>query len=74
VLAGKVEAWRLPLDRTTFRNPLTGEELKDSVVRDLGLADAPKRYPLYAVEIPSSPPYGDQPVREGCRPAYARAA
>ena len=41
VLAGKVETWRVPLDRATFRNPLTGQELKDSVVRELGLAEAP---------------------------------
>jgi hypothetical protein len=37
-LAGRIETWRVPLDRATFRNPLTGQELKDSVVRQLGLS------------------------------------
>ena len=37
VLAGKIETWRVPLDRATFRNPLTGRELKDSVEKALGL-------------------------------------
>jgi hypothetical protein len=37
VLRGKVETWRVPLDRATFRNPLTGQELKDSVEQTLGL-------------------------------------
>lgn len=36
-LVGKIETWRVPLDRATFRNPLTAQELKDSVVRLLGL-------------------------------------
>lgn len=36
-LAGKVETWRVPLDRATFRNPLTAQELRDSVARILHL-------------------------------------
>ncbi len=40
VLAGKTETWRVPLDRATFRNPLTGRELRDSVVQALGLTEA----------------------------------
>ncbi len=37
VLAGKIETWRVPLDRATFRNPLTAQELRASVERALGL-------------------------------------
>jgi hypothetical protein len=37
VLAGRIEPWRVPLDRATFRHPLTGQELRASVVRALGL-------------------------------------
>ena len=37
VLAGKIETWRVPLDRATFRNKLTGQELKESVEKALGL-------------------------------------
>jgi hypothetical protein len=37
-LAGKIETYRVPLDRATFRNPLTGQELKDAVVRQLGIS------------------------------------
>ena len=36
-LNGKIETWRVPLDRATFRNPLTSRELKDSVEKALGL-------------------------------------
>lgn len=36
-LEGKIETWRVPLDRATFRNPLSGRELKDSVEKALGL-------------------------------------
>jgi len=36
VLAGKITTWRVPLDRATFRNPITGQELKDSVEQVLG--------------------------------------
>jgi len=36
-LAGKLETWRVPLDRATFRNPLTAQELRASVERALGL-------------------------------------
>lgn len=39
VLAGKLETWRVPLDRATFRNPVTGQELKDSVQHALGLSE-----------------------------------
>jgi hypothetical protein len=43
VLKGKINTWRVPLDRATFRNPLTGQELKDSVEQMLGLTEsAPK--------------------------------
>jgi hypothetical protein len=46
-LAGRIETWRVPLDRATFRNPLTGQELKDSVEKALGLkvASQPKSDP-----------------------------
>ena len=37
VLAGKIETWRVPLDRATFRHPLTAQELRASVERALGL-------------------------------------
>ena len=37
-LKGRIETWRVPLDRATFRNPLTGQELKDSALKQLGLA------------------------------------
>ena len=40
-LAGRIETWRVPLDRATFRNPITAQELKDSVVKALGLTNAP---------------------------------
>jgi len=36
-LQGKIETWRVPMDRPTFRSPLTGHELKDSVEKALGL-------------------------------------
>jgi hypothetical protein len=36
VLAGRLETWRVPLDRATFRNPVTGQELRASVERALG--------------------------------------
>ncbi len=36
-LAGKIETWRVPLDRATFRNPLTAQELRESVERALAL-------------------------------------
>jgi hypothetical protein len=41
VLAGKIETYRVPLDRATFRHPLTGQELRDSVIKALGLAEPP---------------------------------
>jgi hypothetical protein len=41
-LAGKIETWRVPLDRATFRHPLTGQELKESVEKALGLKMAPR--------------------------------
>jgi hypothetical protein len=41
VLAGKLETWRVPLDRATFRNPLTAQELKMSVERTLGFKSGP---------------------------------
>jgi hypothetical protein len=41
VLAGKLETWRVPLDRATFRNPLTAQELKTSVERTLGFKSGP---------------------------------
>jgi TIR domain len=37
VLEGRIETWRVPLDRATFRNPLTGQELKSSVEKALSL-------------------------------------
>lgn len=37
VLEGKIETWRVPLDRATFRHPLTAQELRRSVERALGL-------------------------------------
>jgi hypothetical protein len=40
-LAGKIETYRVPLDRATYRNPLTGRELKDMVERSLSLTDNP---------------------------------
>ena len=43
VLTGKIETWRVPLDRATFRNPLTGRELRDSVEQTLGLAEPSSR-------------------------------
>jgi hypothetical protein len=36
-LAGRIETWRVPLDRATFRHPLTAQELRASVERALGL-------------------------------------
>jgi hypothetical protein len=41
VLAGKIETYRVPLDRATYRNPLTGRELKDLVEGALGLTEHP---------------------------------
>jgi hypothetical protein len=41
VLTGKIATWRVPLDRATFRNALTGQELKDSVEQTLGLTESP---------------------------------
>ena len=32
-----LETWRVPLDRATFRNKLTGQELRESVEKALGL-------------------------------------
>jgi len=40
-LAGKLETWRVPLDRATFRNPLTAQELRASVERALGFKAGP---------------------------------
>lgn len=40
VLRGRITAWRVPLDRATFRNPLTGRELRDSVEQTFGLTAA----------------------------------
>ena len=40
-LAGRIETWRVPLDRATFRNPITAQELKDSVEKALELRVAP---------------------------------
>jgi hypothetical protein len=42
VLAGRIETWRVPLDRATFRHPVTAQEIKDSVVKQLGLKAAPR--------------------------------
>jgi hypothetical protein len=39
VLRGKIATWRVPLDRATFRNPLTAQELRDSVEQALGLTE-----------------------------------
>lgn len=36
-LMGKIETWRVPLDRATFRNPLTALELRKTVERTLGV-------------------------------------
>jgi hypothetical protein len=36
-LAGRIETWRVPLDRATFRHPLTGQELRNSVERALAM-------------------------------------
>ena len=36
-LAGRLETWRVPLDRATFRHPLTGQELRNSVERALAM-------------------------------------
>lgn len=41
VLAGRIETWRVPLDRATFRHPQTAQELRASVVRALGLRVTP---------------------------------
>ncbi len=41
VLVGRLEPWRVPLDRATFRNPLTGQELRASVERALGFTVGP---------------------------------
>ena len=41
VLAGRIETWRVPLDRATFRNPLTGQELRATVERALGFKSGP---------------------------------
>lgn len=40
-LAGKIETWRVPLDRATFRNPLTALELHKAVERTLGVQPKP---------------------------------
>lgn len=40
-LAGKIETWRVPLDRPTFRNPLTALELRKTVEQTLGLQAKP---------------------------------
>lgn len=42
-LAGRVETWRVPLDRRTFRHPVTAQEMRDSVSKQLGLKAAPKK-------------------------------
>jgi TIR domain-containing protein len=39
VLAGKIETYRVPLDRATYRNPITGQELRDLVLKSLGMAE-----------------------------------
>jgi len=39
VLAGKIETYRIPLDRATYRNPITGQELRDLVLKSLGMAE-----------------------------------
>lgn len=36
-LAGRIETWRVPLDRATFRHPVTAQELRTSVEKALGL-------------------------------------
>jgi hypothetical protein len=41
MLEGKIETYRVPLDRATYRNPLTGRELKDLVEGALGLTEKP---------------------------------
>jgi hypothetical protein len=40
-LAGKIETWRVPLDRASFRHPLTAQELRTSVERALGFKSGP---------------------------------
>jgi hypothetical protein len=41
-LAGRVTPWRVPQTRATFRDPLTGRELKEEVERQLGLVAQPR--------------------------------
>jgi hypothetical protein len=41
VLTGRIDTWRVPLSRATFRDPLTGQELKSSVERALGFKLGP---------------------------------
>jgi len=36
VLTGRIDTWRVPLDRATFRDPRTGQEFKASIERALG--------------------------------------
>ena len=38
-LRGRVRAWRVPLDRATFRDPKTGADIRKLVVEMLGLGD-----------------------------------
>ena len=38
LLKGRVRAWRVPLDRATYRNPKTGAEIKELVKSALGLS------------------------------------
>ena len=40
-LRGRVRAWRVPLDRPTFRNPQTGAEIRREVEQMLALGPAP---------------------------------
>jgi hypothetical protein len=40
-LTGKLETWRVPMDRATFRHPLTASELRTSVERALGFKSGP---------------------------------
>jgi hypothetical protein len=41
LLRGRVAAMRVPLDRATFRNPVTGAEIRALVVAQLGLGPRP---------------------------------
>jgi hypothetical protein len=40
-LAGRVETYPVPLNRATFRDPLTGREIREIVERMLGLSGQP---------------------------------